>query len=109
MTDTDEKNFDDDFRTAAEANARKAAELEEKLLAKIEGKLDTMDAKEASTALQAVANMKTRNVEKLRSMSAPAPTGLTPLEELMAMAKKGYIKFTGDAAMLADEEDPSTT
>ena len=108
MSDVDD--FEGDFRTAAEANSRKAGELEDKLLAKIEEKLERMDAKELSSALQAVANMKARNIEKLRAGQAAPAAPADPADLIGSMVRRGYLKLSGPAAALGleatgDEEE----
>jgi hypothetical protein len=103
MSTSDDPNFESDFRTAAEANTRKAGELEAKLLEKIEGRLDSMDGKEAASALQAVANMKARNVEKLRAGERAPDKVDDPAELLGSMVRKGYLKLSGPAAALGLE------
>lgn len=101
-------DFEHDFRTAAERNARKAAELEEKLLKKIEDRLDKMDDREAASALRAVADMKAKNIEKLRGGDKPPETEDDALETLAGMAKKGYIKFVGGNEHLTGDDEEKT-
>lgn len=107
-------DFESEFRTTAEANTRKAGELEEKLLEQIETKLEggRMEPKDLSSALQAVANMKARNVEKLRAGEPAKDKTPDPGELLGSMVRRGYLKLSGPAAALGlevagDEEEDS--
>jgi hypothetical protein len=92
------KEIEDELVARWRENARRAGEVEAKLIERTESAMMTMSSKDASAAARNMADVKSKSIDKVLALTGREPTA-KPIEDFMVLVEhmqaRGFITVKG--------------